>query len=68
MRSIGSPICSSSATALEEGRRRQSVESGWKPYAGCPAVEEIGGDRLRHRTTPRGDLVEVQVLEAMLEE
>ena len=31
-------------------------------------IEEIGGDRLRHHSTPRGDLVEVQVLEAMFEE
>ena len=54
--------------SLEERKGRRSVKSGWEPQGGHPTVEEVSSDRLRHHATPRGYLVEVQVLEAMLKE
>jgi hypothetical protein len=56
------------SASLEEGQGRQPIESRGEPHYGRPAIEKICGDRLRHHSTPRGDLVEIQVLKAMFEE
>jgi hypothetical protein len=54
-------------SSLEERQCGKAVEAGREAQGGGPALEEVGGDRLRHHPTPRGDLVEIEVLEAVIE-
>jgi hypothetical protein len=56
------------ATALEDDECGLAVEPRGKAQgAGIAAFEEIGGDRLGDDPPPRGDLVQVQVRQAVLD-
>jgi hypothetical protein len=53
---------------FEEGNARIAVQARWKAHGTGASVEQVRGDRLGNHASAGGDLVQIKVLQAVLDQ